>query len=106
VHGHVSHLVCLQCGQTPLHVATKQGQKDIVALLLDRGANVNATDERVSVLKVVQGHLHELVRVVCLVGGEVAVGQHIAGDHVGRNCASHGVHAFTQPAQMAAEVCW
>jgi ankyrin repeat protein len=32
-------------GLTPLHMAAREGHKDVAALLLDRGADVRATDE-------------------------------------------------------------
>jgi ankyrin repeat protein len=35
----------LQNEQTPLHCAAEWGHQEVVALLLDRGANVDATDE-------------------------------------------------------------
>ena len=36
---------CPQDGQTPLHWAAKHGHDSTVALLLDKGADINATDE-------------------------------------------------------------
>jgi ankyrin repeat protein len=37
----------LQEGQTPLHYAVISGHKEIVALLLEKGANIEAIDIRV-----------------------------------------------------------
>ena len=34
-----------QLGYTPLHVASKSGQTDVVSLLLDHGANIHAKDQ-------------------------------------------------------------
>jgi hypothetical protein len=36
---------CAQHGYTPLHRAAKKGHANCVALLAERGANVEATDE-------------------------------------------------------------
>ena len=36
--------VCVQRGCTPLHVSSVRGLVDVVRLLLDRGANIEATD--------------------------------------------------------------
>jgi hypothetical protein len=36
---------CAQHGYTPLHWAAKKGHANCVALLAERGANVEATDE-------------------------------------------------------------
>jgi hypothetical protein len=40
----VSHTLCLQDGWTPLHRAAWNGHEDVVVLLLDRGANVDAAN--------------------------------------------------------------
>jgi ankyrin repeat protein len=56
-------MYCVQKGSTPLVLASEHGHKDVVALLLDRGAKVDRTNI-VSVAQAVRGHTHQATNVI------------------------------------------